>query len=136
MTIISLKKQLTQFLNTNFLNKTAKNTQLSKRIRSIKPFELVTSLISSLSKGNCSSIADFHRQFNGMELSSNDFVAYKPFHNQLRKPEFASFMKQLVEYAIAQLIKKQAGSLPKRLNQFSEVILQDGRSFWCVPKPI
>ena len=30
---------------------------------------------------------------------------------------------------IAQLIKKQAGALPKKLNQFSEVILQDGSSF-------
>ena len=122
MTILYLKKQLTQFLNSDHLNKTAKNIQFSKRIRSIKPFELVTSLISSLSKGNCHSITDFHRRFNGLQLSSNNFVAYKPFHHQLRKPEFALFMEQLVKCAIAQLIKKQTGKLPKKLNQFSEVI--------------
>ena len=122
MTIISLKKQLTQFLNADFLNKTAKNTQFVKRVRSIRPFELVTSLVSSLSKGNCHSISDFHRQFNGMQLSPSNFVAYKPFHNQLRKPEFTLFMERLVEHAIAQLIQKQSESLPKKLNKFSEVI--------------
>lgn len=66
--IISLKKQFMQFFGSHFLQKTAKNIGLMKRCRAILPEQLVLSLISALSKGNCTSIADLLRQFNGMCL--------------------------------------------------------------------
>lgn len=67
-----------------------------KRCRAILHEQLAISLVAALSKGNCSSIADLLRQFNGMCLSAEDSVAYKPYHNQLRKEEFPIFMRQLV----------------------------------------
>ncbi len=77
----------------------------------------------------CTSIADLHRQFNGMCLSEKHTVAYKPFHNQLRKSAFADFMKTLATFAMAQLIEKALPPLPKKFSQFDDILLQDGSSF-------
>ncbi|MFM2591332.1 IS4 family transposase [Vibrio harveyi] len=129
MTIIPLKRQLTQFFNTDFLTKTAKRTGFIQRERAIQSKPLLLSLIAALSKGNCHAIADLHRQFNGMCLTEKDNVAYKPFHNQLRKDEFPIFMKTLVKSAMAQFSQNMAHSLPKKLNHFDDVLLQDGSSF-------
>lgn len=128
-TIISLKRQLTQFFNADFLLKTAKRCGFIQRKRAIQPQPLVLSLIAALSKGNCNAIADLHRQFNGMALSDNDNVAYKPFHNQLRKIGFADFMKELVKYAMVQFTQDTSFKLPQKLSCFDDVLLQDGSSF-------
>lgn len=100
-----------------------------KRCRAIHAEQLVLSLVAALSKGNCSSIADLLRQFNGMCLSTKDNVAYKPFHNQLRKKEFPQFMRQLVLRAMAQFARQQSAELPDKLAKFDDVLLQDGSSF-------
>ena len=84
---------------------TAKRCGFIKRQRVVKPLSFVLSLIAALSKGNCHAIADLHRQFNGMSLSEKDGVAYKPFHNQLRKKGFPLFMKELVKFAMVQFIQ-------------------------------
>lgn len=105
MTIISLKHQLSQFFCPDFMTRTARHTGFLKRERTIEPQSLVLSLIAALSKGNCHAIADLHRQFNGMSLSEKQFVAYKPFHNQLRKPAFALLMQKLTEFAIGQFVR-------------------------------
>ncbi|MDE1240474.1 IS4 family transposase [Vibrio aestuarianus] len=129
MTIISLQKQFKQFFNAESLQKMAKSTGLMKRCRAILPDQLVISLVTALSKGNCSSIADLLRQFNGMCLSAKDTVAYKPYHNQLRKEEFPTFMRQLAMRAIAQFARQQSANLPDKLAIFDDVLLQDGSSF-------
>ena len=118
-----------QFFNANFLQKTAKRTGFIQRNRSVLPEKLVLSLLSALSKGNCNTIADLHRQFNGMCLTKKENVAYKPFHNQLRKEAFPHFIQQLVQFAIAQFARQQCAQLPKKLSCFDDVLLQDGSSF-------
>ena len=100
-----------------------------KRCRAIQPEQLVLSLVSALSKGNCTSIADLLRQFNGLCLSDTQNVAYKPFHNQLRKEAFPRFMQQLVQFAMAQFARQQCAQLPDKLSCFDDVLLQDGSSF-------
>jgi hypothetical protein len=129
MTIVSLKKQFMQFFNADILQKTAKRTGFIQRNRSVLPEQLVPSLVSALSKGNCHGIADLHRQFNGMCLTEKNNVAYKPFHNQLRKEAFPHFMQQLVQLAIAQFARQQCAQLPKKLSCFDDILLQDGSSF-------
>ena len=127
--IISLKNQLTQFFKSDFLLNTAKRCGFIKRQRVVKPLSFVLSLIAALSKGNCHAIADLHRQFNGMSLSEKDGVAYKPFHNQLRKKGFPLFMKELVKFAMVQFIQDSMHSMPSKLACFDDVLLQDGSSF-------
>ncbi len=134
MTIIPTKLQLMPFFSDVFLEKTARRCGFMERLRNIGPQSLVLSLIAALSKGNCTSIADLHRQFNGMCLSEKHTVAYKPFHNQLRKSAFADFMKTLATFAMAQLIEKALPPLPKKFSQFDDILLQDGSSFNVHPE--
>lgn len=129
MTIIHLKHRLTQFLNAATLNQQAKSSQFMQRIRGIQPLQLVTSLVAAFSQGNTASIADLLRQFNGMQLSEDDFVAYKPFHNQLRKPGFATFMAQLARQTMPLLIKQYQGQIPSKFQRFERILLHDGSSF-------
>lgn len=56
-------------------------------------------------------------------------MAYKPYHNQLRKEQFPIFMRQLVMRAIAQFARQQSATLPYKLSTFDDVLLQDGSSF-------
>ena len=51
-------------------------------------------------------IAGLHRHFNALQLHDTDQIAYKPFHNQLRKQGFPLFMRALVERAIALRLKE------------------------------
>lgn len=129
MTIISLQKQLLQFFYPNYLQHAAKVTGFMKRCRDITPDQLVLSLVSALSKGNTTSIADLLRQFNGLCLSEKQTVAYKPFHNQLRKEEFPKFIQQITQFAMSQFIENQCAKLPTKLDCFDDILLQDGSSF-------
>ena len=104
-----------------------------KRIRAIKPLELVTSLVAALSKSHVSSINEIVRQFNGMRLSEDEFVAYKPYHNQLSKQAFPEFMKLITEQSMATLLP-QEHEIPERLKQFKQVILHDGSSLTVHPE--
>ena len=69
MSIISVKQQITKFFIPEILNQQAKSTGFMKRIRAIKPLELITSIVAALSKSNVKSINEILRQFNGMRLS-------------------------------------------------------------------
>ena len=104
-----------------------------KRIRAIKPLELVTCHVAALSKSNVSSIHKILRQFNGMRLTENEFVAYKPFHNQLAKQAFPKFIKQITKQAMATLLPQEQ-DIPERLKQFKQVILHDGSSLTAHPE--
>jgi hypothetical protein len=129
MNIIHLKQRLTQFLNPVTLNQQAKRCQFMQRIRDIQPLQLVTSLVAAFSQGNTSSIAELQRQFNGMQLSEADFVAYKPFHNQLRKDTFPLFMERLTRMLMSVLMKQYQGKVPSKFQRFERILLHDGSSF-------
>ena len=133
MSIISVKQQITNFFIPSALNEQAKSIGFMKRIRAIKPLELITSLVAALSKSNVSSINEIVRQFNGMRLSEDEFVAYKPFHNQLAKQAFPKFMKLITQQAMATLLP-QEHEVPEKLKQFNQVILHDGSSLTVHPE--
>lgn len=128
MTIINLKNRLTQFFNSTILEQQARGLGFTKRLRprGIHPMSLVSSLVAAFGKGNTKSIADLHRQFNGMQLVEADFVEYKPFHNQLKKSEFPRFMELITKQAMSLLIQKEQRHVPEKFKQFRQVLLQDG----------
>ncbi|WP_299005386.1 hypothetical protein [uncultured Shewanella sp.] len=104
-----------------------------QRISAIKPLALVTSLVAALSKSNVTSINEIVRQFNGMRLYKDEFVAYKPFHNQLAKETFPIFINQITQQVMATLLPEEQ-ALPKRLKQFKQVIFHDGSSLTVHPE--
>ncbi len=134
MTIITETQQLTQLFDEAWLNKTANEHGFCKRLRDIRPLELVASLISALGDSKVDAIADLHRTFNGIHMDSSAGVAYKPFHNKLRKPGFANFMQAVACRAMVLFSKQLSTELPAKLKQFDQILLQDGSSFALHPE--
>jgi hypothetical protein len=133
MTIIDAIQHLRQLFDENWSNKTAKQQGFCKRLRDIRPLELVSSLVSALGDGQVDAIADLQRSFNGIHIDTRAGVAYKPFHNQLRKAEFADFMQVVTSQAMTLFKEDLCLALPEKLKRFEQVLLQDGSSFALHP---
>jgi len=117
--------KITKVLNDFNINDIGKPTRFCSRKRIIKPFELVMSLITALGDRSVSTVTDLHRYF--VKLTETD-VQYKPFHNQLSKPEFSLLMKSLVDVALSEWQQQILGT-EATLSDFKRIVLQDGSSF-------
>jgi hypothetical protein len=117
--------KITEVLNQLNIEQARISSLFCKRKRSIKPFELVMSLMAGLGDKSIDTITALHRYF--VSLSDID-VQYKPFHNQLCKPEFVTFIKILVHDAMTKFQQQILGTSGE-LSQFKKVIVQDGTSF-------
>ncbi len=133
MAIIDATHYLDQLLSATELERIAKAVGFCQRRRDITPAALVSALLSGLGCDKVDGIAGLHRHFNGLQLTASQQVAYKPFHNQLRKETFPVFMKRLVERAIA-LRLKQSMAEKTMLSCFRQVLLHDGTSFALHPQ--
>ena len=117
--------KITKVLNDFNINEIGKTSRFCSRKRIIKPFELVMSLITALGDKSVSTVTDLHRYF--VKLTETD-VQYKPFHNQLSKPEFSQLMKSLVDVALSEWQQQILGT-EVTLSDFKRIVLQDGSSF-------
>ena len=117
--------KITKVLNDFNINEIGKTSRFCSRKRIIKPFELVMSLITALGDKSVSTVTDLHRYF--VRLTETD-VQYKPFHNQLSKPEFSQLMKSLVDVALNEWQQQILGT-EVTLSDFKRIVLQDGSSF-------
>ena len=75
------------------LNALGKRARLCRRERVVTPHRLALSMIEAFAKSDIDTIADIQRTFNACCAQS---VQYKPFHNQLAKPQFPIFMRLLL----------------------------------------
>ncbi len=117
--------QITKVLNELKINEIGKNVNFCNRKRIIKPFELVMSLITALGDKSVNTVTDLHRYF--VKLTETD-VQYKPFHNQLSKPEFVELIKELIGIAVNDWQQQVLGT-EVELSAFKGIVLQDGSSF-------
>jgi hypothetical protein len=127
MTIISVKHPLMQFFSDFSLQKIAFGCGFTKRVRNIEPRTLILCLISALSIGKITSIAQLHQKYNGM-CPTPQRVSYRPFYNQLRKPAFEAFIKIIVRFFMAQWVEKQ---LTPRLNGLTYLPQQNCMGNFC-----
>lgn len=125
---ISISESLSQLFNQNYLNHTAKTQGFCHRLRAIQPLPLLTSLVSAMGDGTVKSIATLHRTFNGIAMDTHLTVAYKPFHNQLRKEAFSRFVQQVTCRAMALMRTQFQQALPTKMSQFKDILIQDGSS--------
>ncbi|GAC25238.1 MULTISPECIES: IS4 family transposase [Paraglaciecola] len=117
--------KITKVLNEFKINDIGKSSGFCCRQRVVKPFELVMSLLTALGDKSVDSISDLHRYFTGLTFSD---VQYKPFHNQLSKPEFRDMMKRLVAMAMGNWQQQILGT-DVNLSMFEQIVVQDGSSF-------
>lgn len=120
-------KKFKQSFDERTLNALGKATRLCRREREATPFRLMVSLLQAFGCGRLESIADIHRTFNAL---SERPVQYKPFHNQLAKPGFANFTREV----LSRLLNELAGDVLRfapdsPFARFEQIRLQDGTSF-------
>lgn len=125
---MSAFEKLGQLFNATWLNEQARRQGFCQRLRRIQPLQLSAALVAGLGDGKVAAIADLHRSFNGLGMTTDTMVAYKPFHNQLRKKSFAGFMQRLCERGMVSLNQELSKAVPG-LSQFEQVLLHDGSSF-------
>ena len=106
----------------------ALNTGFLKRRRKVLPFELLLACVSAFSKGRSGTFAQIWREY--AKFTGSD-VAYKPFHNQLVKPEFEGFVEALAKNALDLLSPRACRGKTSALRKFDDILVQDGTGF-CV----
>lgn len=113
------------------LNELGKATRLCRRERDATPYRLMLSLIEAFASGTVDTIADIHRTFNALCGSQ---MRYKPFHNQLAKPGFASFVRLMFTRVLNELACDVLRFTPESpFARFTHIRIQDGTSFALKP---
>jgi Transposase DDE domain len=109
------------------LNHLGREIRFCRRERLLTPFRLAVSLVGSFALRRVETIADLQRAFNALFETE---VAYKPFHNQLAKGQFATFMRELASRMLEALVVKvlEVGR-EGAFTEFRRIVIQDGSSF-------
>ena len=127
----TMTRQFKRTFGEKTLNELGKWARFCRRERDVTPFRLALSLIESFSTGSVKCIADIQRGFNALCESE---VKYKPFHNQLAKRQFPTFVRLLLSRMLNELACEAlrfASHSP--FARFEHIRIQDGTSFAVKP---
>ena len=114
-------------LSPETVNEVGRAVRLCRRERIITPYRLGLSCLASLATTRVETLADIQRTFNALFGTT---VAYKPFHNQLAKCQFGTFMRELVELMLEHWVVRVLGTARgAAFSEFERLIIQDGSSF-------
>lgn len=123
----TVSRQFKRSFGEETLNELGKMARFCRREREVTPFRLALSLIESFSSGSVKCIADIQRTFNALCQST---VQYKPFHNQLSKRQFPTFVRLLLSRLLNELACDVLRFNPSSpFAQFESIHIQDGTSF-------
>jgi hypothetical protein len=123
----SISKQVIAALGAAEVLRIARESRWLRRLRDVTPQALVVACLSTLGASQANWLADILRTFNAFTGLS---IRYKPFHNQLRKPEFPEFMRRLVERLLGTMTRPMLSTeLGSTLRRFRDILLHDGTSF-------
>ena len=119
--------QFKRVLSQRSINSLGRLTRFCQRERIITPYRLAVSLLASCATTRVETLADIQRHFNALFATT---VAYKPFHNQLAKRQFADFMRELVAVLIERwTVRVLEASGEGAFGEFGRIVIQDGSSF-------
>ncbi len=119
--------KLKSALSEQAMNQLGRSTGFTERMRVMTPHRVALTVIGALATQTVETIADLERKFVAMTGCS---VSYKPFHNQLSKPEFAEFMRKVLCHLLGELVVQVLEPVPgSPLELFDDIELQDGSSF-------
>ena len=125
--ISTVARQFKRTFSQQALNGLGKSIRFCMREREITPYRLALGLIEVFARARVETIADAHRAFNAL---CDTKVRYKPFHNQLAKTTFPSFMCILCEHLMTRLTTKVLRfTPPSPFARFTHITLHDGTSF-------
>lgn len=97
------------------------------RERTLTPFRLAVAIVGSFALRPVETLADLQRAFNALFDTE---VEYKPFHNQLAKWAFPSFVRELAGRLLEALgVKVLTVGREGAFAEFWRAVIQDGNSF-------
>ena len=124
---IRIATMLEQALAPEMLTERARAVGFVQRLRCITPHRLVLSLLLTLATQKVETLADLHR---GFVAASKVQVSYKPFYNQLAKPQFAAFMQAVLERLLERLVGAVLAPTPESpLARFRDLHVHDSTEF-------
>ena len=129
--VSTVTRQFKRTFGEQTINELGRIARFCQRERQVTPFRLALSLIESFSSGSSKCIADIQRTFNAMCQTT---VRYKPFHNQLAKRHFPTFVRLLLSRLLNELaceVLRFSASSP--FARFEHIRIQDGTSFAVKP---
>ena len=119
--------QFKRSFDSDSLNNLGRACGFCRRERQVTPFRLALALVSCFAAGQARYIADVVRAFNAL---AGTRVRYKPFHNQLSKRQFPTFMRLLVSRLLEQLAHEVLHfDAHSPFARFERIHIQDGTSF-------
>ena len=95
-----VRRALERAISREAATRAASCVGFTRRLRTIRPFELMVALLAAFGGRTTKTIADVVRVFN---LMTGNAVAYKPFHNQLRKAAFPAWAERIALHLLAAL---------------------------------
>ena len=122
----AMEQTLANLLQVEGIENLAYETGFVKRRRLVKPMDFLCSLIVCFGGAKLEWLSQVHRSyctFSGVKLS------YKPFHNQLRKPECSDWLQAVLLHLMNFYTTTQLVCDRKGLEQFDDIIIHDGSSF-------
>jgi len=120
-------RQFKRSFNKDSLNELGRACGFCRREREVTPFRLVLALISCFATGQARYIADIVRAFNALTRTQ---VRYTPFHNQLSKRQFPTFMSLVISRLLGELASEVLRfDAHSPFARFDRVHIQDGTSF-------
>jgi len=129
--VSTVTRQFKRSFGADTLNALGREARFCQREREVTPFRLALSLMESFSNGSRKCIADIQRAFNAL---CETRVCYKPFHNQLAKAQFPTFVRLLLSRLLNELACEVLGfSASSPFARFEHLRIQDGTSFAVKP---
>ena len=126
-----IRRQLKSVISETRLKKLGRELGFTQRERDVNGFNMVNALIESAGDAKIESLADIGRQFNALTDNS---LAAKPFHNQLKKDSLEKLMHQLTGQALNKWCN-QYYQLPEHYQQyFKSIYLHDGSTLSLHPE--
>jgi len=118
-------KKLKAILSEKKLNRLGKQVGFTKRRRNIDAFQMVISLIAALGDKQTRYLSEILRYYN--QLTEQN-IKYKPFHNQLVKPELVELMREVADRVFKHWVNDALEYTKESFSQFDEILIQDGSS--------
>jgi hypothetical protein len=127
----TVTRQFKRTFDETSLNELGKATRLCRREREATPYRLMLTLVEAFATGTLDCIADIHRAFNAL---CDKQVHYKPFHNQLSKAGFPTFVRVMLSRLLNDLACEVLRFSPESpFARFEHIRIQDGTSFALKP---
>jgi len=123
---IALEQVLSSLIQMEGLSELALKFGFIKRQRKLNALELLSALMVCCSSAGVQWLSQIHRAYCGL---SRRQISYKPFHNQLRKPELGEFLQSTLSHLMGQGYKSTLCLSPKLKERFKDIQIHDGSSF-------